>query len=320
MKVDVVNAGLLTTVQDVGRHGHAALGVGHAGPMDAALLRLAQALVGNADGDAALEITLTGPRLRFPVDSCVALTGDLRNIRINDVPADSWRPLFVPAGSVLDCGRLDRGSRGYLAIAGGIEVAAVLGSRSVDVNAGIGPCGGRALQSGDHLPVRSMPAPTPFRANWSLDPAPWFDDDPGQPIHYIPGRHHEALDDASQRALERDEFRIAAASNRVGLRLDGPDLRLRTPLELISEPVGFGAIQLPAGGQAIVLMAEHPTTGGYPCVGQVAAIDHGRLAQRRLGAPVRFAAITLQQAQSRYLAQQRQLDMLVAAIHERIRP
>lgn len=317
MSVLVVKPGMLTSVQDLGRLGMAALGVGSSGPMDRTLFRLAQALAGNETGSAALEITITGPILRFDAGCRLALTGDFARPKIDGVAVGCWRPLTIEAGAELDCGPLRTGVRGYLAIAGGIGVAPVLGSRATDLNAGIGPNEGRALQAGVVLPTAPTPQFSVSRSNWSLDPAPWFDADASQPIHCFAGRGHDALDTASINALEREEFSIGIDNNRVGIRLDGPALRVCEPVELISEPVNFGTVQLPPGGQPIALMAEHPTMGGYPRIAQIAAVDLGRFAQRRTGERVRFAWLSVGQAQARYLAQQRELATLIRAIGER---
>jgi antagonist of KipI len=219
-----------------------------------------------------------------------------------------------------------RGFRGYLAIAGGFAVERVLGSASTDLNAALGPFEGRTLRRGDVLATGShKPASVPrhvthLPAHWSLDPRPWFDTDPVRPIRFIRGSHFDALDATSQRALFESTFRISGDSNRVGLRLDGAALALRAPLELVSEAVAFGTVQLPPGGQPIVLMAEHPTTGGYPRIAQVAAIDLPRLAQRRLGATLRFAEIGLDDAQTRYLRREHELARLAEAIAQRLKP
>ena len=326
MSVEVMRAGLLATVQDHGRHGHAALGVGSAGPMDAPALRLANALVGNVPGDAVLEIGLIGPRLRFIETATIALTGAEFDARAATAPVPAWRPVHVAAGTVLDFGRARRGAWAYIAIAGGIDAARVLGSASTDVNARLGRA---PLRDGDVLGVaRADPAARYSRSHagaalhaigtFSLDPRPWFDPDPSRPIRLAPGRHAVALDAASRDALHAQPFRVAADSNRVGLRLDGPRLVLAKALELVSEPVTAGTLQLPPGGQPIALMAEHPTTGGYPRIGQVAAIDLARLAQRRPGDTVRFAAIDIDDAQTRYLARENQLDRLCADIAARL--
>jgi antagonist of KipI len=201
----------------------------------------------------------------------------------------------------------------------------VLGSASTDVNARLGRAplrdgdllhvarssGATGVDTRDGLPVRAIGA-------FSLDPRPWFDPDPSRPIRLAPGRHAGALDAASRDALHAQPFRVTADSNRVGLRLDGPRLALAEALELVSEPVAAGTLQLPPGGQPIALTAEHPTTGGYPRIGQVAAIDLARLAQRRPGDTVRFAAIAIDDAQTRYLAREERLERLCADIAARL--
>jgi len=329
MKVRVAKAGLLTTLQDRGRDGCAMLGVGRAGAMDDVALRLANALVGNEAGAAVLEITLIGPRLRFDTAATIALTGAELGAHADGAEIGMWRPVDVAGGAVLDVGTARRGARAYLAVRGGFDVASVLGSFSTDVNAGLGPLDGRALRDGDELLVRGElgarpPSPQPlsrgergFR-NWSLDPRPWLDADAGHPIRLIRGAHFDALDARSRAAIFSEEFHITSDSNRVGFRFDGPRLALAAPLELVSEPVTYGTLQLPPGGQPIALMAEHPTIGGYPRIGQVAAIDLQRLAQRRPGDAVRFEEIDLDAAQTRYLERERELARLIATIGERL--
>jgi len=313
MSVDLLRAGMLTTLQDRGRHGCAMLGVGTAGAMDDVALRLANALVGNAPDAAVLEITLIGPRLRFDQAATIALTG----ANHPDVPM--WRTVNVDAGTVLDVGNARHGARAYLAIAGGFVVEHVLGSASTDVNARLGGVDGRPLRDGDRLVVgethAAAHAPHP---TWSLDPRPWFDDNPATPIRLIRGTHFDAVDAVSRDALFGRGFRIASDSNRVGFRLDGPRLALSAPLELVSEPLTGGTLQLPPGGQPIALMAEHPTIGGYPRIGHVAAVDLPTLAQRRPGDGVRFAEIGLDEAQTRYLEREHALARLIEAIHERL--
>lgn len=318
----VLKPGLLTTVQDRGRNGYGALGVGHAGAMDEIAPRLANALVGNDDDAAALEITLLGPRLRFDRDATLALTGADFDARIGDAPLAAWRALRVRRGDVLELGRARRGARAYLAIAGGFHAPRALGSAAVDVNARIG----LPLHANDVLVVddetiaeRSADASASgAHRKWSLDPRPWFAPDPLEPIHLIRGRHFDALDATSRTALFAAPFRIAADSNRVGYRLDGPRLVLAAALEIVSEPLAFGTVQLPPGGQPIALMAEHPVTGGYPRIGQVAAVDLPRLAQRRPGDPLRFTEIGLDEAQTRYLRREHELTQLLDAIAARL--
>ena len=321
MKMRVVKAGLLTTLQDRGRDGCAMLGVGRAGAMDDVALRLANALVGNEAGAAVLEITLIGPRLQFDAAATIALTGAELGAHADAAEIEMWRPVAVAGGTVLDVGTARRGARAYLAVRGGFGVEPVLGSFSTDVNAGLGPLAGRALRDGDELLASPQPlsrGERGFKGNWSLDPRPWFDADAMHPVHLIRGAHFDALDTRSRAAIFSEEFHITSDSNRVGFRLDGPRLALAAPLELVSEPVTSGTLQLPPGGQPIALMAEHPTIGGYPRIGQVAAIDLPRLAQRRPGDAVRFEEVDLDAAQTRYLERERELARLIAAIGERL--
>jgi len=325
MSVTVLKPGLLTTLQDRGRFGHAALGVGSSGAMDGVALRLANALAGNDDGAAALEISLLGPRLRFDSDAAIALAGAEFAVRLDGRPIAMWQPLAVRAGSELDLGAARPGARGYLAVAGGFAVEPILDSRASDVNAGLGPLGGRPLRAGDVLDLgrtRDGRDPGPPAKDrhppWSLDPRPWFDADPARPIRLVRGKHFDALDAVSRTTLFEASFRIEADSNRVGFRLDGARLALAGPLELVSEPAAFGTVQLPPSGQPIVLMAEHPPTGGYPRIAQVAAIDLPRLAQRRPGERVRFREIGLDEAQTRYLAREHALARLIDTIAARL--
>ncbi len=224
------------------------------------------------------------------------------------------------------------GARAYLALAGGIDLPAVLGSRSTDVNARLGPIA-RALAANDVLPSvaasRAVCADlwrgidedgnAAFIASkWSLDPTLWFERDAQRPIRAIAGTHFAQLDVSSQRALFGASFRIGVDSNRVGCRLEGVPLTLREPLELISEGSVPGTVQLPPGGMPIVLTAEAPPTGGYPRIAQVIAIDQPLLAQRHPGDSVRFAQTDLADAQMRYLERERALAKISWSVGERL--
>ncbi len=317
MSVQVLKPGLLSSVQDRGRAGHAALGVGRAGAMDMPALRIANALVGNDEDAAALEFSLLGPRLRFESAARIALCGAPVEARLDAQPMPMWTAIEVKAGSDLDCTRLRAGAHACLAFAGGLVAPRVLGSASSDVNAGLAA---PPLRAGDQLQVGDAARTIAGRGalRWSIDPRPWFDADPARPLRLIRGAHFDALEPTSRHALFAAQFDVARHSNRVGMRLDRVPLRLAAPLELVSEPVTAGTMQLPPGGQPIVLMAEHPTTGGYPRIGQVAAVDMPRLAQRRPGDRLHFVEITLDEAVARYRARHDELAALIAAIHERI--
>ncbi len=332
MSIHVLAPGWQTSVQDGGRRGHAALGVGASGAMDDLSRRLANLLVGNADDAAALEITLRGPRLRFDADCIVALAG----AALDGLPM--WRPVAMRAGAEIALGTMAHGAYAYLAVAGGIGGAPLLGSRSADIAGGLGT----PLTAGNVLPVldaapdqsrswwhnlfahhaRPLGVPSDNRsalpAIWSLNPRPWFDLDPHNPIGVIEGAHFAQLADAAQRRLFDTAFRIGGDSSRMGLRLREARLDLREPLELVSAAVVPGTVQLPPSGDPIVLMAEAPTCGGYPRIGHVITVDLPRLAQRRPGDGVRFAPVALAEAQTRYLERERALAALKRTIRERL--
>jgi len=320
MTIEVIKAGLLTSLQDAGRRGYAALGVGRAGAMDKPSWRLANALVGNAGGEAALEMTLGGPTLRFHQDAVIAVTGAIIDARANGQPLPLWTSCLLPAGTVLRLGGMRHGCRSYLAVRGGFDSAPVLGSRSTDLHA----CIGNAIKAGDVLTIGEHTVASWFRSSksmqalrWGLDPQPWLDYAQA-PLALMRGHHYAALDDAWQRALFTHRFVVSKDSNRTGNRLDGSPLRLREPLELISEATLPGTLQLPPSGQPILLLAEAPVTGGYPRIGQLAAVDLPRLAQRRPGDAVYFRETSMDESLQRLREREASLRQLLQRIEQRL--
>ena len=324
MSVSVLKPGLLSTLQDAGRPGHAAIGVGRAGAMDVPAWQLANALTGNGGGEAALECTLLGPTLRFEHAAWIALTGAPIQAHVGAFELPPWTACHIPAGSVLQLGGMATGCRSYLAVRGGFDVTPVLGSRSTDLHARLGHAAGSALQAGDILPI-GQPSVMYGQAaidtvqvlSWRLDPQPWFDFTP-TPITLLHGSHWAQMDPASQERLYDTCFRISKHSNRTASRLEGQTLCLRAPLELTSEATLPGTVQLPPSGQPIVLMAEAPVTGGYPRIGQVAAVDLPRLAQRRPGDDVCFRHDTLEHAITRLAEREQALAAQLKHIARRV--
>ncbi|TVT39038.1 biotin-dependent carboxyltransferase family protein [Hymenobacter setariae] len=329
MSLSVVRPGLLTTVQDLGRLGYQHLGVVLSGALDAVALRVANLLVGNPQNAAGLEITLLGPIIRFETDSLIALTGADLSPTLDGQPAPLHRPVAVWAGTVLAFGAARAGCRAYLAVAGGLAVPQVLGSRATYLRAGLGGWHGRALRAGDELPVGTFSpvaqqlwqllAPASWSAPWvaarwlaspALCPTPH-----AQPvIRAVRGPEYEQFTEASQRAFWHEPFVITPAADRMGYRLQGPALTRDTAPELLSSAVTFGTMQVPPGGQPIVLLADAQTTGGYPRLAQVITADFGALAQAAPGQALRFQEVSLAEAQALYLAQERRLQELRQAI------
>lgn len=310
MSVRVLAPGLLTTVQDPGRHGWRHLGVGCAGVLDAHAHTLANLLAGNPADAATLEITLAGPTLALEHPTRIALCGADLDARCDGIALPTARPCLLPGGSTLALGACRRGARAYLAVSGGFDVPVVLGSRSTDLRGGFGGIEGRALRKGDVLPLatRAAGVDTPRAAPWWIDARP--ESGPPGAIRVLAGEDTTQPGDA----LFRQAWRVAAASDRQGLRLDGDCLRITDARERISAPVSPGTIQLPADGRPIVLLADAQTHGGYPRIGHVIRADWPLLAQLRPGDALRFAPCTPADAHAAWHRQRHRLARLALRI------
>lgn len=318
---EVIKPGLLTTLQDVGRPGYAHLGVGRSGAFDAPALRIANALCGNLADACGLEFTLRGPTLHFLDDALIAVTGAPLPITIDGSNASMWAPVPVRAGATLELGAMRKGCRSYLAVGGGIDIPKILSSRSVDVNAALGPFDGRPLRAGDRLGVSAAAGEFKYAATtpkWCIDPRPWFDDVATRPLRMLRGTHFEFMTETSRSNLFSHDFHITHESNRVGIRLKGPDLEMQAPIEMISEGCVPGLLQLPPSGQPIAFGPECPVSGGYPRIGQIAAVDLPRLAQLRPGDAVRFAPCTFDEAVHALHERERALRTLETRIAARL--
>jgi len=278
--LEVVRAGLLSTVQDLGRPGLAHLGVPRSGAADPDALRLANRLVGNPEGLAAIETTLLGVDVRLAAGRWVAVTGAPAPVQIAGRPAGGCCAQYAPAGAVVSVGPAVAGVRSYLAVAGGIDVAPELGSRSTDTLGGLGP---PVLRAGAVVPLgaaRAAPAP--------IDVAPQPCVPEPAALRLVPGPRDDWFGPGSLADLVGGAYRVTPAADRVGVRLAGPRLTARRGAGLPSEGVVRGAVQVPPGGEPIVFLADHPTTGGYPVVGVVHPGDLWLVAQARPGTRIRF--------------------------------
>ena len=299
----ILKPGLLTTVQDLGRYGHQASGVPVAGPMDTFSHRLANQLAGNSIDAATLEVTLIGPDLIVEADTTMAIAGGQFEVTCDDRPLASGTSFSVTRGQRVKFGRLVEGARAYLAVAGGIQTPPVLGSRATHLVSHMGGFNGRALRAGDRVPIvnaaptrrqrksAGLTLPTKGRALLRVMAGPqdrWFQAD-------------------ALRAIASVSFRISPQSNRMGYRLQGPPLVRAREDELISEPVGIGAIQVPAAGEPILLMADRQTAGGYPKIGYVISADLPIAGQLAPGDFIEFHVCTHQEAVAALISRERQL-------------
>lgn len=309
MAAIVIKPGLLTTVQDLGRRGAQKYGVVVGGAMDTFACRVANLLVNNDIGEAAIEMTVIGPVIQFETDALIAICGGDFSPVIDGREVPQWRAVFVRAGCTLTLHHAAAGSRCYLALGGGIDVPEQMGSRSTYLRAALGGYDGRALAAGDRLRTRrpdrkllsklaaqcgdeplTPASPLVFQhmlPNYSHDPI----------VRVVEGTHYGRFTARSRELLFQEFFRVTPQSDRMGYRLQGPPLALEASAELISEAVTFGTVQVPPDGNPIVLMADRQTTGGYPKIAQIAAVDLPVMAQLAPGSTVRFTPIPLADAQ-----------------------
>lgn len=301
--LEILDAGLFTTLQDLGRNGYQEYGVTRGGAMDPLALRAANQLVGNPWEAAALEISAPEFRARALEKCVIAIAGAGYTARINERSVPNNASLFLRAGDTLSLEQPARGRYGYLALGGGLDVPVVLGSRATDLRGGFGGLAGRALRAGDVLRARNLPAAAnPVERAGKLLPA-WFvryyaDD---SPIRVLWGPHREFFGAEPESALTVSPYFISEVSDRMGTRLYGAPLA-RKGGEILSCGVTRGAIQAPPDGQPIVLQADHQTTGGYPIVATVIRADIPRLAQKRPGDVIRFVGTNPADADAAYRA------------------
>lgn len=332
MSLHVLRPGTLATVQDLGRPGRQHLGIVAGGAMDPVSHRIANALAGNAPGAATLEIALSGPELLVGRDSLLALHGARFAAEIDGVPLPQSRPVLARAGTRIRVGRVVAGCFGYLAVAGGLDVAPVLGSRSTYLAGGFGGWQGRALERDALLPFardaevlaahrfgratrrrRAIAAGRCASVAW-FAPAVTLSEHEAPVVRALPGLHAALFAESARAAFFAERWRIAPDSNRMGFRLRGPRLELAAPVEIVSQATCLGTVQVPPAGQPIVLMADHQTTGGYPKIAEAIVADVPKLAQLPPGAALRFAPATLAEADAAREALAARVDALAQRI------
>ena len=308
----ILKPGLLTTVQDLGRWGHQVDGVPVAGPMDAFSHRLANHLVGNPPDAALLEITLIGPEFVAEVDVTLAVCGADFDIARDAEAVPTSVTFPVRAGQTVRFGRRHGGARAYLAIAGGgVLIPPVLGSRATHLVSRMGGLDGRALLAGDVLPVAAGARLRMTRARGLTLPSGGL-----ARLRVLPGSQGTWFGEDAWRALTSVSFRVSPRSNRMGYRLEGPPLARLSQEEPISEPLGMGAIQVPAAGEPILLMADRQTAGGYPKIGYVITADLCVAGQLAPGEFIEFDRCSEREAVSALIARERELMAQMAAARD----
>jgi biotin-dependent carboxylase-like uncharacterized protein len=300
-EIEVIEPGALTSVQDFGRPGYRHLGVTPGGAADPLSARMANRLVGNPDDAAVLECCMMGPVLKFHQATRLACVGwaDPRSGRVLEILAGEEVDLRNQLGSV----------RGTIAIAGGLAVPIVMGSRSTDLRSGFGGWMGRCLKSGDRLPL-GMPTPGPQPGDWKIGWPPLQVPGRMMELRFLPGMQMSWFTPEAKRNFREALYRVSPISDRMGSRLDGPALDLTEARELVSQPVIRGSVQVPPDGRPIVLMAECQTIGGYPQIGHVISADLPKLARAWPGTPLRFREVTLDEAREAWRERERDFALM----------
>ncbi|USU07961.1 biotin-dependent carboxyltransferase family protein [Sphingomonadaceae bacterium OTU29MARTA1] len=281
----------LNTVQDLGRSGHRSLGVGLSGAMDRLALRIGNILLGDAEGAACVEVQTFPFVARFEVETAFVVTGADAVLDLDGLRIWPWVVTAVAPGQVLTIRTPQAGARACLCVAGGIEVPAVLGSRSTQLRGAFGGIEGRALRSGDVLPIQAIPSPGGYGA---VPPSRFLgarNEEDGvvvTSLRAIPAADYAHFTDAAQARFWNGPWRITPQSDRVGYRLQGDALALQAPMELRSYGIVPGIVQVPPAGEPIVQMADANTAGGYPRMACVIEADLWKLAQARIGTAIRF--------------------------------
>ncbi|MBI4609987.1 MAG: biotin-dependent carboxyltransferase [Candidatus Rokubacteria bacterium] len=304
----VLEPGLLTTIQDLGRPGYLRYGIPPSGPVDREAFILANRLVGNPETAAALECTLMGPRLDVDADCLVAVTGAEMPMTVNDRAIPPWTAVRLKAGDALRLGTAQRGVRTYLAIAGGIDVAPALGSRSTYLRGRLGGLEGRQLKKGDRLPIGRPTAPLERYEGRRVraEHIPSYSEEPE--VRVVLGLQADRFTPAGIAAFLERPYEMLPQSDRMGARLRGPHITHTRGHDIVSDGIPLGGIQVVGDGQPIVLLVDRQSTGGYTKIATVCSVDIGRVGQVRPGQKLWFRKLSLDEAHAVHRAERARLD------------
>ena len=306
----VVDPGLLTTVQDLGRPGYQRLGIPPSGPLDRGAFVVANRLVGNPDGAAGLELTLRGPRLEVRRECVAAVTGGDMGFAVNGQPAPGWTAVRLRPGDVVAFRMVTAGCRAYLAVAGGVDLPPVLGSRATYLRGRLGGLDGRPLQKGDGLAVGALGG-TPARLEGRAVPEARRPAYPTEvECRVVLGPQDDRFTAEGIAAFLGEAYEVTPQADRMGYRLKGPLIAHARGHDIVSDGIPLGGIQVPGEGQPIVLLVDRQTTGGYTKIATVISVDIARLGQARPGHRVRFRRVSLDDAHAALGEERARLDAM----------
>lgn len=308
--VEVIKPGLLTTVQDLGRHLYRTFGVSVCGAMDPLSIRLGNILVGNDEGAAALEATLIGPHLKFNTEGVIAITGGNLSPLLNNKPVSMWKALRVQKGDELKFGSCKDGCRAYISFAGGIDIPEVMGSKSTYIRGNYGGIEGRAIKAGDSIPVGMSLFSFNDLHGRKLRPEDIPNFEESRPIEFIFGPHINEFTKNSFKEFIEGSYTLSNESDRMGYRLQGPQLEHINGPDIISDFMTVGTIQVPGSGQPIVHMSDCGTSGGYTKLGVIVGADLPYMGQKKPGDKIKFKPVDIEDAQSKWNKQEHSIEEL----------
>lgn len=313
MGIRVLKAGMLTTVQDLGRNGYQSQGFSVAGVMDVRSFKIANLLLDNPENEAVLEFTLIGPTLQFTSDTIIAITGGDFQPTVNGKPVEMYTAVYMKRGDILKFGSARTGSRGYIAFSSYLDIPVVMGSRCTNLKSKIGGYKGRKLKDEDYIGFRIKRRYLPFFLSRKLD-LDEFDEEEVT-LRVVMGPQDSMFTKQGIRTLLSETYTVTSDFDRMGCRLEGPFIASKNGSDIISDGIAFGSIQVPAHGKPIILLADRQTTGGYAKIATVATVDIPKLVQRKTDHTVRFKAITIEEAQKLYLEEEKQYVAMRNQIH-----
>ena len=313
MGIRVLKAGMLTTVQDLGRNGYQSQGFSVAGVMDVRSFKIANLLLDNPENEAVLEFTLIGPTLQFTSDTIIAITGGDFQPTVNGEPAPMYTALYMKRGDILKFGSARTGSRGYIAFSSYLDIPVVMGSRCTNLKSKIGGYKGRKLKDEDYIGFRIKRRYLPYFLSRKLD-LDEFDEEEVT-LRVVRGPQDDMFTKQGIHTLLSETYTVTSDFDRMGCRLEGPFIASKNGSDIISDGIAFGSIQVPAHGKPIVLLADRQTTGGYAKIATVASVDIPKLVQRKTDHKIRFQAITVEEAQKLYLEEEEQYVAMRSQIH-----
>ena len=305
--IEIITPGILTTVQDFGRVGVMKNGFTQNGAMDRYSMTVANRLCGNCDSAPVLEMTVLGVTTRFTQDTVICVSGADFGAKINDKPIKRNKAYKINNGDILSMGAAKSGMRAYLAVAGGIVGEYVFGSASTNLKFAFGGHFGKKLQSGDVLSIGTGAFPLGEIDKWEIPESEYSKD---AQLRVVLGPQNEMFTNEDIRLFLSQEYEVTAQSDRMGIRLSGEPLKSKNGMDIISDGIVFGSVQVPNSGEPIILMADHQTTGGYAKIATVISVDLPRASQLLAGNTVRFKSVTVEEAEQEAKKQKRFFDNL----------